>query len=208
MIEVVQNPAYRLAFFISGYCWTYFSNTLNMEAKIIHSHPIIEEILSAHAGDLKHDLEKYKNHVYRIFNYALFLNKYREEEKFAISAAFHDLGIWTAKTFDYIEPSVRIAEEYVRKHHPGIDSEEISSMIINHHKVSGYKGIYQETVENFRRADWADVSMGIVHHEIPRKFIKESEEIFPYLRFHRKLVSLFFKHFVKHPLDPLPMFRK
>ena len=27
-------------------------------------------------------------------------------EKIAVAAAFHDLGIWTNKTFDYIPPSI------------------------------------------------------------------------------------------------------
>ena len=31
----------------------------------------------------------------------------------AIAAAFHDIGIWTAGTFDYLEPSVRVAAAYL-----------------------------------------------------------------------------------------------
>jgi len=36
-----------------------------------------------------------------------------EVEKIAAAAVFHDLGIWTDRTFDYIAPSIAIAREYL-----------------------------------------------------------------------------------------------
>jgi hypothetical protein len=40
-------------------------------------------------------------------------------EKIAVAAVFHDLGIWTNKTFDYIAPSVALAAPRA------VDSREI-----------------------------------------------------------------------------------
>ena len=34
-------------------------------------------------------------------------------EKIAVATAFHDLGIWTDGTFDYLQPSVRLASAYL-----------------------------------------------------------------------------------------------
>jgi hypothetical protein len=34
-------------------------------------------------------------------------------EKVAVAAAFHDLGIWTDGTFDYLPPSIRLAREWL-----------------------------------------------------------------------------------------------
>ena len=34
-------------------------------------------------------------------------------EKIAVAAVFHDLGIWTNHTFDYIAPSVALAREHL-----------------------------------------------------------------------------------------------
>src|SRR5665647_1711440 len=110
-----------------------------MEERIIHRHPTIEEIFSSNEVFLGKDLEKYKNHVYRIFNYALFLSNYSDPEKYAVAAAFHDLGIWTDCTFDYLQPSVFLSEKFLIEHAAlNIASDEISFMIFNHHKISPY----------------------------------------------------------------------
>jgi hypothetical protein len=44
-----------------------------------------------------------------------------EFEKIAIAGVFHDLGIWTNKTFDYIAPSVVLAREYLAARGMGPD---------------------------------------------------------------------------------------
>jgi hypothetical protein len=36
-------------------------------------------------------------------------------DKYAIAAAFHDLGIWTHQTFKYLERSINQAREYLDK---------------------------------------------------------------------------------------------
>lgn len=180
-----------------------------MEGTIIRRHPLIEEIFSTNEAFLGKDLEKYKNHVYRIFNYALYLSNYADTEQYAVASGFHDLGIWTDNTFDYLQPSVFLAEKFLIEHREfNFSSEEISAMIFNHHKISSYNGMYKDTVEVFRKADWTDVSMGMLRFEIPRDIIVKVKKQFPYKGFHLTLLKLFLKNFIKHPLDPLPMFRK
>ena len=80
---------------------------------LLTSVPTIDEVLGDHASDLRHDFTGYRNHVYRVVNFCTAIVGDRGDlEKVAVAAAFHDLGIWTNKTFDYIPPSLALAREY------------------------------------------------------------------------------------------------
>jgi HD superfamily phosphodiesterase len=82
---------------------------------LLTSLPTVEEVLDNHAPELGHDLTAYRNHVYRVVNLSVAIvgDTRIELEKIAIAAVFHDLGIWTNKTFDYIAPSVALAREHL-----------------------------------------------------------------------------------------------
>ena len=73
--------------------------------------PVLDEILAAHATALGGDARAYRNHALRVANlcFALRPGDEAQLEKTAIAAAFHDLGIWTDQTFDYLGPSERLA---------------------------------------------------------------------------------------------------
>ncbi|HBK71031.1 MAG TPA: hypothetical protein DDZ39_05130 [Flavobacteriaceae bacterium] len=82
---------------------------------IIIENEIIDRILTSYKKVLKGDFQVYKNHVYRIYNYAiLFEDDKNNYEKYAIAAAFHDIGIWT-HSFDYLEPSIKQASDYLKE---------------------------------------------------------------------------------------------
>ncbi|CAN5407393.1 hypothetical protein BH09BAC1_BH09BAC1_13190 [soil metagenome] len=74
---------------------------------LITEHAEIERIFLLHQIPLGKDLQAYKNHVYRMFNYAAWYVRYEEGllQKLAVAAAYHDIGIWTHKTFNYLGPS-------------------------------------------------------------------------------------------------------
>src|SRR5499433_3126969 len=100
--------------------------------------PIVEEALDAHASELGHDLIAYRNHVYRVANLCLAIvgDSSVELEKIAVAAVFHDIGIWTNRTFDYIAPSVAVAREHLAAQGMAGWTLEIEAMIVNHHKVT------------------------------------------------------------------------
>ena len=179
-----------------------------MEYNIVQHHPVIEALFASYSDVLGSDMEKYKNHVYRIFNYSLYLSKNEAKEKYAIAAFFHDIGIWTNHTFDYLQPSITLAKEYLIQSGRENWAEEITLMIDQHHKISSYSGIFASTTEIFRKADWSDVSLGLLHFEIPATFTQQAKTQFPYEGFHFFLVKLFFKNLLRHPLKPLPMFKR
>ena len=179
-----------------------------MNEHIVKQHLIIEALFASYLDVLGSDTEKYKNHVYRIFNYSLYLSKNVAEEKYAIAAFFHDIGIWANHTFDYLQPSIALAKEYLIQSGKENWSEVITIMIDQHHKISSYKGNFASTTEIFRKADWSDVSLGLLHFEIPATFTQQAKTQFPYKGFHFFLVKLFFKNLLRHPLKPLPMFKR
>lgn len=166
-------------------------------------------MLEVHADELGGDFTAYRNHVYRVVNLCVALSsgELAQLEKIATAAAFHDLGIWTDRTFDYLEPSVRLACAHLT-HTGGEDwTPEITEMILEHHKISPYRGHQDWLVEPLRRADWIDVSKGLITFGLPRKLIKEILLAWPSAGFHKRLVQVELNRLRTHPWNPLPMVR-
>lgn len=176
-------------------------------AGLLTSLPTVEEVLDDHAPELGPDLTAYRNHVYRVVNLCLAIaaDNRVELEKITVAAVFHDLGIWTNHTFDYIAPSVALAREHLAARGMADWIPEIEAMIVDHHKVTPSHANPQSLVESFRRADWIDVTRGLRRFGLPRTFIAAVDAAWPNAGFHRRLVQLTIDRFLKHPLTPLPM---
>jgi hypothetical protein len=151
----------------------------------------------------------YFNHVCRVVhNCTLIDDDPQNLRKYIIAAVFHDIGIWTHGTIDYLGPSMEVAKEFLMKHDEGYLWKEISKMIECHHKVSKYSGEYQHTVNTFRKADWIDVSLGLLTFGVNSRSIALIRLQYPNQGFHRFLLSKLAKNFFIHPFRPLPMFRR
>lgn len=122
-----------------------------------------------------------------------------------IASAFHDLGIWTNRTFDYLPPSVELAKSYLSSHGLGALEAEVCTIISEHHKLLPYKGQFSLSVEAFRKADLVDISMGVIRFGLPSSFVQPVRAAFPNAGFHRLLVRLTARQFVQSPFRPLPM---
>lgn len=171
--------------------------------------PTIDRVLEAHAAELGEDFVAYRNHTYRVANLCVALSPANAEqlEKIATAVAFHDLGIWTDHTFDYLQPSVNLACAHLTRAGRTAWSSEISAMILEHHKLRSYGGNPLWLVEQLRRADWIDVSMGVFKFGLPRSRVKEILATWPSAGFHKRLVALELKQLRTHPWNPLPMIR-
>lgn len=86
-------------------------------------------------------------------------------------------------------------------------SDEIEAMIDNHHKIGAWRGQPDWLVEPFRKADWADVSLGLLRWELPRPFMAEVFAALPNAGFHRTLLGLTLRRMRRHPFSPLPMMK-
>jgi HD superfamily phosphodiesterase len=137
---------------------------------LLTNFPIVDEVLDIHASELGPDRTAYHNHVYRVANLSVAIaeDAVFDPKKIAIAAVFHDLGIWTNKTFDYIAPSVALARKYLATRGMADWIPEIEAMIADHHKVTSSRANSHSLVESFRRAlDRRDVRVTKVRPATP-----------------------------------------
>jgi hypothetical protein len=179
-----------------------------LETRIV----LLDEVLSAHTAELGADFEGSRNHAYRVANFCLALTSTaaaagdpERVAKIAVAAAFHDLGIWTDETFDYLPPSSRLANAYLAGTGRSDWAPEISEMILQHHKLTPFRNGLCALVEPFRRADLIDVSHGLFSFGLSRRFLREVFAHWPDAGFHARLVRLFLTNLWRYPWDPLPM---
>jgi hypothetical protein len=171
--------------------------------------PLTDEILTSFALAIGADLQGYRNHIYRVLNFHAALRGAEglPPDAVQIAAAFHDLGIWTDDTLDYLPPSIALATEYLDSQQRPELKNEVSALILEHHKLRRYRGAYADSVEPFRQADLLDVSLGLMRFGLPRSFIKTVQATFPDHGFHSMLMKLSARQLLRSPLRPLPMFR-
>src|SRR5262245_55696415 len=169
----------------------------------------LDAVLDAHTAVIGRDFTAYRNHTYRVMNLCIAQssNALEQLEKIAIAAAFHDLGIWTDGTFDYLVPSAALARSYLDQSGRPEWVPEVSAMILEHHKITPYRDHPDWLVEPFRRSDWVDVTKGALRFELSRSFVREVLATWPSAGFHRLLVRLEITRLRTHPLNPLPMVR-
>ena len=170
---------------------------------------LLENILDRYRSELGPDYPGYRNHVYRVVNFCTGIHgaDQTDRDKIIIAACFHDLGIWTSHTFDYLPPSVALAHQYLGENSQGAWFDEIEMMIMNHHKITSMRGGELSLVESFRRADWIDVTKGVRSMGVSRKSIQLVLGHFPNAGFHKKLLQLSLEQLRKKPLNPAPMMR-
>ncbi|HEV7608226.1 MAG TPA: hypothetical protein VGO61_12865 [Steroidobacteraceae bacterium] len=168
----------------------------------------LDRVLEKHAVELGGDFEAYRNHTYRLVNFCVALEPCADVtlEKVALAAAFHDLGIWTAHTFDYLAPSIELACEHLTCAGHGDWRDTVAGMIREHHKIRRFRG-GPTLIEPFRRADWIDVSLGALSFGLPRAHIGEIRAKWPNAGFHRRLAQLTFQRWRTHPLSPIPVLK-
>jgi len=174
---------------------------------LVTSIPIVDGVLDQYAPMLGNDFIGYRNHVHRVVNLCVAVTPGSRDnlEKIAVAAAFHDLGIWTDHTWDYVAPSISLAREYLAIHSRADWIPEIEAMIANHHKITRVQAHSDGLVEGFRRADWVDVSYGLRRFGVTRPFIKSLFTTWPSAGFHWRLVQFEAAWLPRHPLTPLPM---
>lgn len=134
--------------------------------KIHKDAPILEEILESKRADIGSDFAAYRNHCYRVLNFCIALSEDTKEsfEKIQIAVAFHDLGIWTRKTFDYLLPSEELAREYLTKTKRSEWTEEMVGKLIE---------TYEEEHVDIPNADPIEVLKYLMkEHNLTQKDLK------------------------------------
>ncbi len=148
-------------------------------------------------------MSTYRNHVYRCINYHQLLLGEPVPDVAALAWVDHDLGIWTAGTFDYLAPSADLAAAHADEF--GItDIDRLHRLITEHHRLRPSDDGMTET---FRKADLVDVSRGLLRGRISRSEVRAVVAQLPYRGFHAFLANGLTRYAAAHPLRPLPMLR-
>lgn len=169
----------------------------------------IEEVLAPHRGLIGEAYVPYRNHILRMLTFCLELRPCSGEEqrKLEIAACFHDIGIWTGNTLDYLPPSLPPAKAWLEENSLMEWYDEIAAMILEHHRLRAVPDPASPLVELFRRGDLLDFSLGLFRMGLPRATIREVQARHPNAGFHRMLLRLGSAWFVRHPLNPAPMMK-
>lgn len=169
----------------------------------------IDGILSPWRAVIGDDYPGYRNHVARMVTFCLMMRPCSPEEqrKIEIAACFHDIGLWTHNTLDYLEPSVRPALDYLEAQGLSPWADEISRMILDHHRLRPVQDHPSPLVELFRRADLVDVSLGLIRFGLRRAAVEKVRAAFPNEGFHRMLARRSARWLIRNPLNPLPMMK-
>ncbi|MFF0487855.1 hypothetical protein ACFYTQ_02420 [Nocardia sp. NPDC004068] len=170
---------------------------------VLTEHLVVDGILPRYADALADDAPVYRNHVLRCLNYQTLLLGHPVSEQAALAWTVHDLGIWTAGTFDYLGPSAALLDELAAE--VGIDDPaHAKTLVLQHHSL---RPVPDREAETFRRADLVDVSRGVLRAGLPRPAVRAVTEALPYRGFHRWLTRGLLHHALRHPLHPAPMLR-
>ena len=178
--------------------------------EIMHVHPLIEEILDEHRDHARGDdsaYADYKGHVYRVLNFARALvgesDDAETDDKLAIAAAFHDIDAFSG--LDYLAPSIRTQDAWLRKTGREAWADELAVVIAEHHRLTPYKGPHARLAEAFRKADLVDVSQSLIRSGIPRAYVREVRAAFDVGSFFTRTIPLLVvRRLLRNPLDPMP----
>ena len=163
------------------------------------------KILAKYRETLGDDYHAYINHVKRVYEYSCILRLTKSNDLLQIAAIFHDLDIWQNDTMDYLPGSIEIAKQYVADQKLDLDSDQLESIIRLHHKMTPIKN--NPLAEAFRKADLIDLTSGLIHFNIPKSLIVDTERRYPRLGFTKMIMKKTIRWAFRHPLRPLPMMK-
>lgn len=172
----------------------------------------VDATLDMYRHDLTEDYQMYRNHVLRVLSFLACLHGSEvtrgvPSHEVQVAAIFHDIGIWTDHSLDYLGPSTVRAMRYLDDNtSDGIDRDLVQTLITNHHKVRP-AGEADSLVEIFRRADLVDVTHGIIRFSISRDQIHGIASRYPYLGFQSFLARSLLRNAARSPRRPFPMLR-
>ncbi|MGQ3029806.1 MAG: HD domain-containing protein [Ferrovibrionaceae bacterium] len=171
---------------------------------------LLDTLLESWKAQIGPAFPGYRNHCQRMAAFTLALLPRAGDDdrrKIAIAACFHDLGIWSDGTIDYLPPSSRRARVYLAAEGLEAWATEIELMIDEHHKLRAFKDPTYPLVEAFRKADLVDVSLGLVKFGIAGDTVRALKAAYPNDGFHKTLMGLAGSWFKRHPLSPPPFIK-
>lgn len=167
----------------------------------------LETVLAGYKDVLKDDAQRYHNHCLRVLvlSAGTFERFQVAPQLLGTILACHDLGLWANDTADYLDPSVELFKKTWANE---ADFELARLVIYYHHKLTRYRGSFEELVETVRAADLFDVSAGICCGGRFSDVEKTLSKKVPRCGFTTRMVTLSTLWALKNPLNPLPMYTR
>lgn len=131
----------------------------------------------------------------------------RPDPAAAPAAAWHDLGIWTMRDWDYLEPSRAGLVKALDAAGAQALVDTASAMVLWHHKLTPLDPRLPYAAELFRQADWIDVSGGLLRFGLRRSQVKTVRRQHPNHGFHLRLLQLSLWQLLLRPWKLFPMLR-
>ena len=180
-----------------------------MAVPLLTEHPTMDAILDDHREVIGDDFTRYRNHCLFVLNATRLLADPDDADldAYAVAVAFHDIGLWTAGTMDYLDPSADAAEAYLRAQGRAALVPAVTEIIQEHHKLRHCRGEHATLAEPFRRADTNFVSLGLLRGGLDRADRRRLVDAFPNQGFHKMLVRFTGRRLRTKPWSPLPMMR-
>lgn len=169
----------------------------------------VDGLLETYREQLGGNYDAYRNHLYRMMNFTLYLNGPDESllAPLEVAGFFHDLDFILRGNAHYLEPSAEAARAYLDETNRSELAPLVTDLIVWHHKLTKYRGDQGAIVEHFRVADLIDLSLGVIRGGVDKAFIKEAKRTFPNAGFHKVLVKTLVPYALTHPFNPMPMMR-
>ena len=169
---------------------------------IIDTDQFLDDELFGLSSALRPDFEAYRNHCLRVATFTkFFLPEYVESEipnameLVTTALAYHDIALWTDKALSYLEPSVAQMEKALTG--SSYSTKELAimkEMILQHHKWYDFESDLGKAadalVNAFRKADWADATMGVIRFGMPDSLLQAAYDKIPEAGFHKLLAGL------------------
>lgn len=176
---------------------------------VFSSLDVIDQILQQYQLELGEQQQAYLNHCCRMAQCAIWLSHAtaEQQQKIAIAAAFHDLGLWTQQTLDYLPPSEQLAIDYLKQNQRDSWQAEIVFMIRQHHQLRANQYAQYPLVEAFRKADLVDVSMGLCRFGITKQAYQALVKNYPVAGFYAFLMRSGLRWAIRHPMNIAPFMR-
>jgi hypothetical protein len=130
-----------------------------------------------------------------------------EREKVLIAAVFHDIGLWSAHTLDYLESSSEETRRFLKISKRTAWANEIVAMIEWRHKILPVTQAVSPRVEVFRRADTINLRFGIRRFGLRWRDVQAARRKFPDAGFHAFLAKKGLRWIVTSPGRAIPIFR-
>ena len=133
----------------------------------------------------------------------------------AIALVYHDIGLWTNGTLNYLEPSCKLAKRDMKKLKMSpVDINLVQDIIYWHHKLTDIESdaatadtdaspslsyaklvaIKNDKIINaVRKADLIDFSYGLIKFGMPKEYIQLAQKKIPEAGFHKTLLLFAYK---------------